>query len=149
MLKAARFLVTARQLSCVKVIMFPQECICSRGDGASTQHALRRGGCLPKGVSLPGGWGWGVCLAGGEGSALPGGGIPECTEADPPSLNRITDACENIKPCPNFVASGNKTSPVYLLLLLCTCASNLALCNKLEQEMTWPHRRLLATNQWT
>ena len=33
--------------------------------------------------------GWGVV------SALRGGGIPACTEADPP-VNRITDACKNI-----------------------------------------------------
>ena len=30
-----------------------------------------------------------------RGIALPGGGIPVCTEADP-TVNRITDACENI-----------------------------------------------------
>ena len=45
------------------------------------------GGCLlPGGLSAPGGW----CL-------LPGGcGIPACTEADTPPVNRITHACENI-----------------------------------------------------
>ena len=49
--------------------------------------------------------GWGVCLLPG-GCLLQGGGIPACTETDPPPVNRITDACENIT-LPYFVAGGN------------------------------------------
>ena len=79
------------------------------------------GVCLVRGVSD---WSGGVCLilggawsrGGGWGSAwsggwlpglggLPGpggsawshgGGIPACTEADPPAVNRMTDRCKNI-----------------------------------------------------
>ena len=50
------------------------------------------GGCLPGGGVCPV-WGvsaWcGVCLVRGV------GGIPACTEADPP-VNRMTDRCKNI-----------------------------------------------------
>ena len=52
---------------------------------------------LPGGYVLP----WGYVLAGGRGDAcfqgglLPGGGIPACTESDPP-VNRITDMSKNI-----------------------------------------------------
>ena len=49
------------------------------------------GVCLARGVSSLGG----VCLARGGCLLCQGGGIPACTEADPP-VNRITDACENI-----------------------------------------------------
>ena len=47
------------------------------------------------GVPAPGGVpALGGCLLGG---CLVGGcGIPACTEADPPSLNRITHSCKNI-----------------------------------------------------
>ena len=54
-------------------------CVCSGG-------CLLLGGCLlwggvcSWGVSAP----WGVC------------GIPACTEADTPPVDRITDACKNI-----------------------------------------------------
>ena len=53
----------------------------------------------PRGVSAPEGreegclvWG-GVCSQGGDWS---GDGIPACTEADSPPVNRITDTCKNI-----------------------------------------------------
>ena len=36
---------------------------------------------------VPGGW----CVCSGE-----GGGIPACTEADPPPGNRMTNRCKNI-----------------------------------------------------
>ena len=46
---------------------------------------------------LPGG---GACFLLGcvlpRGCVLPGGGIPACTEADPPPVNRITDTSKNI-----------------------------------------------------
>ena len=48
----------------------------------------------PQVVSGPGGtWSRGGCLP----DLIPGGGggIPACTEAEPP-VNRITDGCENI-----------------------------------------------------
>ena len=58
---------------------------------------LRGGMCLLGGCLLPGGcllWGCllltGVCLLRG------GGGIPACTEADPPLVNRMTDTSKNI-----------------------------------------------------
>ena len=35
------------------------------------------------------------CLLPGGGGPAPGGGIPACTEADPP-VNRMTDRCKNI-----------------------------------------------------
>ena len=53
--------------------------LCSRGGGAWSW-----GGAWSQGVPGTGG-----CLV------LGGGGIPACTEADPP-VNRITDACKNI-----------------------------------------------------
>ena len=43
------------------------------------------GGVWSRGGLVPGG----VCSGGG--SAPRGGGIPACTEADPPSVNRIND----------------------------------------------------------
>ena len=46
-------------------------------------------GCLLLGRYLL--WGEGVCLGG----LLPGGGIPACTQADPP-MNRMTDRCKDI-----------------------------------------------------
>ena len=54
------------------------------------------GGSAPGGL-VPGGWGLvlGACLLPG-GSAPRGGGISACTEADPPPVDRITDACKNI-----------------------------------------------------
>ena len=63
---------------------------------------------LPAGVSAPG-WGcllWGVSTSGGvssRGTSAPGGwcllgggGIPACTEADTPPVDRITDTSKNI-----------------------------------------------------
>ena len=48
------------------------------------------GGCLVWGGSAPGGLLRGEVSAGGG-----GGGIPACTEADPP-VNRMTERCKNI-----------------------------------------------------
>ena len=59
------------------------------------------GGLLLEGMSAPGGstpgggGAWSGRSAPGGGGAWSGGGIPACTEADPP-VNRITHACENI-----------------------------------------------------
>ena len=47
------------------------------------------GGCL-----VPGGSGQGG-VPGPRGVTGPGGGIPACTEADPP-VDRMTDRCKNI-----------------------------------------------------
>ena len=55
-------------------------------------ESASRGGSGPGGggVSGPGGSApGGVCL-------VRGGGIPACTEAEPPPVDRITDACKNI-----------------------------------------------------
>ena len=49
----------------------------------------------------------GGCLLPG-GSALGGGGVPACTEADTPPVNRITDACKNMA-LAHFVAAGKNT----------------------------------------
>ena len=51
-----------------------------------SRGCLVPGGCLLWGVSTPGG---GVCSQGG-------GGIPACTEAGTPPVNRMTDRCKNI-----------------------------------------------------
>ena len=54
------------------------------------------------GVSGPRGgvglWPWGGSLVPGGGSLVQWGGtgIRACTEADPPPVDRITDACKNI-----------------------------------------------------
>ena len=59
----------------------------------------------PGGVPGPGGgvWSQGVYLVPG---GVPGPGGCTCP-GTPPPMDRITDACENISPCPNFVAGGN------------------------------------------
>ena len=64
------------------------------GWGVPGLGGVVQGGLLPGvpglGGSAPGGGAWsGGCLFGR------GGGIPACTEADPP-VNTITDACKNI-----------------------------------------------------
>ena len=62
------------------------------------------GGCLLGGLSAPGEsapggvCSWGVCCRGVSapgGVCSWGGGIPACTEADPP-VNRMTNRCKNI-----------------------------------------------------
>ena len=57
------------------------------------------GGLLGRGSPSQGVSFWGVSLVGGllgRGVSLAGGGIPACTEADPPPVNRMTDRCKNI-----------------------------------------------------
>ena len=61
--------------------------------GCPVRGCLALGGPAPAGVSTPGGSDPGGVSATG-GSAL-GGGIPACTEADPPPVNRMTDRCKN------------------------------------------------------
>ena len=71
--------------------------VCS--GGMSALGCLLKGGVYSRGCLLPGGVcsggsAWrvsapGVCL-------LLGGGIPACTEADTPPVNRMTDRCKNI-----------------------------------------------------
>ena len=87
------------------------ECLL-QGGGVCSGGLLQGGGCLlwgvcsrgvsALGVSAPGG----VCSQGGcllpggvcsrEGCLLLGGGIPACTEADTPPVDRITDTSKNI-----------------------------------------------------
>ena len=68
---------------------------------------LSLGGCVPGSGGVSGSGGcllWGVSALGGvsapggllQGGLLPGGGIPACTEADTPPVNRMTDRCKNI-----------------------------------------------------
>ena len=47
----------------------------------------------------------GVC----SGGCLVQGGIPACTEVDPPTMNRMTDRCKNITFPQTFFAGGNKS----------------------------------------
>ena len=69
--------------------------------GVWSGGCLLWGGCLLRGVSA---LGWGVwsggCLVQGVsalGGSAPGGGIPACTEADPPVWTEwMTDRCKNI-----------------------------------------------------
>ena len=68
------------------------------------------GGTWSRGVHGPGGWcAWsgGVCM--GWGCMVLGGGIPACTEADPP-VNRMTNRCKNITLPQTSFAGGNKMS---------------------------------------
>ena len=69
--------------------------VCSGGDGVCSGGMVSApGGAASGGVSAPGGvCFWGVSAPGG--CLLPGG-IPACTEADPPTVNRITDTSKNI-----------------------------------------------------
>ena len=60
--------------------------VCSRG--CLLQGVCASGGCVLQGVSAP----RGVCSLG----AVPGGGIPACTEANTLPVNRMTDRCKNI-----------------------------------------------------
>ena len=80
------------------------EGVCSGGCLLLGGGGVCPGGCLLSGDLLLGGLllgylFWGVSTLGGcllrGGYLLLGGGIPSCTEADPP-VDRITDACKNI-----------------------------------------------------
>ena len=78
--------------------------VCSGGVSA---WGCLLGGCAPGGVcswgvSAPGGCllpRWGVSAPGGVcswgGVSAPRGGIPACTEADIPPVNRMTNRCKN------------------------------------------------------
>ena len=70
--------------------------VCSWGGCLVWGWVSAPGGCLVRGVCSWGGgclvWGW-VSAPGG--CLVPGGGIPACTEADPP-VDRMTDTCKNI-----------------------------------------------------
>ena len=58
-----------------------------------------RGGLVPGGSALGGVSGPGGCLLWGVGGGVwsqGGVGIPACTEADTPPVNRMTDTCKNI-----------------------------------------------------
>ena len=77
------------------------------------------GVCLVREGLVQGGWvvcSWGVCLVWGGlvqgegGGLLWGGGIPACTEADPP-VNRMTDRCKNITLATTLLRPVNITLP--------------------------------------
>ena len=60
-------------------------CLLPGGGGVVVPPSRGSGGLLPGGASLWGGASFlGVC------------GIPACTEADPPPVNRMTNRCKNI-----------------------------------------------------
>ena len=77
-----------------------------RGGGAWSQGSLLRGVCSQGGL-LPGGLLPGGLLPGGVCSW--GGGMPACTEADPPPVNRMTKRCKNITLLQTSFAGGNDT----------------------------------------
>ena len=67
-------------------------CVCLGGvcsGGCLLQGVVCSGGCLLWGVSGSRG-----CLL--QGGVCSGGGIPGCTEADTPPVNRMIDRCKNI-----------------------------------------------------
>ena len=68
-----------------------------------------RGGCAwSRGVpGLGGAWSKGTWSGGG--GCLVGGGIPACTEVDPP-MNRMTNRCKNITLPQTSFAGGNKST---------------------------------------
>ena len=93
-------------------VCFPEGCLlwgCLLLGGVCSRGCLLWGNVYSWGVSALGCLLWGVCsrgcllqgvsaLAGvySRGVSAPGGGIPACTEADTPLLNRMTDRCKNI-----------------------------------------------------
>ena len=84
--------------------------------GVCSQGGLLPEGCLLWGVSAPGGVPGPGGSAPGEGGVCSGGawsrggvGIPACTEADTPPVDRHTPV--KILPWPNFVAAGNYLWP--------------------------------------
>ena len=64
-------------------------CCSGRREVSAPGGCLLLGGCLLGGVSAP----RGDLL---KGVSARGDGIPACTEADTPPVDRITDACKNI-----------------------------------------------------
>ena len=80
----ARLLTVSPSMHCTGGVCVARGVPCR---GVSLPGGLLAGGCLARGSPCPGGSAcWGVCLL---------GGIPACTEADPP-VNRITHTCKNI-----------------------------------------------------
>ena len=75
--------------------------VCSQGVVCS------RGLSAPRGVSALGGVCWRGC------------GIPTCTEADTPPVDRITDACTNI------TLATTSLRPVIKWVVACYCSSKL------------------------
>ena len=86
---------------CATSALERQECI-PVGCVPSAVAAISRG-VLPAGVYFPRG-----CAAGG---CLRGGGIPACTEADTPSVNRMTDRCKNITFAASLRTVKTRSSP--------------------------------------
>ena len=93
-------------------VCFPGGCTYSWGGVLSPGGCVCPRGCLLWGVSAQGGvCSRGVCSGGSvpAGVSAPRGcGIPACTEADNPPVDRITDACKTL-PWSNFVAAGKDT----------------------------------------
>ena len=78
-----------------QAVCFPGGCVLPRGMHASWMVHVSWGVHASRGCMLPG-----VCVLPGRcmlprGVCFPGGGIPACTEADPP-VDRITDTSKNI-----------------------------------------------------
>ena len=94
------------QQECIPVgcVLSAAVALCWRGEGAWSRGCLVLGGLVlrdsgPGGVawSWEGPWSWGGLVRGGPGLGgwwgvclVLGGGIPACTEADPPPVDRQT-----------------------------------------------------------
>ena len=90
-------------------------------------------GCLLRGGLLLGGSAfWGGLLP-GEGDSCSRGGIPVCTEADPP----LTESQTPVKtlPCPNFVAGGNKCTHKWTMRHHCLTGSLASHINVIQNKI--------------
>ena len=74
-------------------------------------------GCMhgPGGCMVPGAGAWSRGVHGPRGVCMVrrGGGIPACTEAEPPPCERMTNRCKNITLPQTSFAGGNKATLLY------------------------------------
>ena len=84
-MRTARALTVSPSMLCAgeRWCLLPGGGACTWGEGVCSRGCLLQRGVL--------GWGGVICS---RECLLPGDGIPSCTEADPPTVNRITHACE-------------------------------------------------------
>ena len=122
--------------------------VSARGDICS-QGVWSGGGSAREGWSAPEGNGGvcsgGICSQGGlvQGVSAPGGlvlrgGIPACTEADPPPPP-WTESQTPVKtlPWPNFVAAGKYALPRITYSLACCTTYKIKLLPKFQLEFSW------------